>query len=179
MTLKELSRSTGLSEAYLSRVENGKSVISISGLGKVAEALGVGMGTFFEASEAAAPLIIRRAGEGKKIRFRTRQGIKARLLADGKKDKLMEPLWLDVSSLKTPMPLKGHSGQEFIYIISGTCRFRYAQQELELNEGDSIYFDASIDHGLVAIPGTAAEAVSVVTSREYHFHGNIDKLIDK
>jgi len=179
MTLKTLGDASGLSDTYLSRVENGKTAISIANLSKVATALGVDLSTFFDSPESTAPLIVRRAGDGKKIRFRTRYGIRARLLAEEKRDKLMEPIWLDISSAKKEMPLQSHSGQEFIHILKGRCRFRFAKQTLELNEGDSVYFDSNVDHAAIAIPGVECQAITVVTSRDYHFHGDIVKLLDE
>ncbi len=179
MTLKTLGDASGLSDAYLSRVENGKTAINIANLSKVAHALGVELGGFFESEQKDAPLVLRRAGEGKKIRFRSRHGIKARLLADEKRDKLMEPIWLDISSAKKEMPMQSHSGQEFIYIIKGRCRFKYAKELIELTEGDSILFNSRVDHAAIAIPGEECQAITVVTSRDYHFHGDIVRLLDE
>ena len=179
MTLKALGEASGLSDAYLSRVENGKTAINIANLSKVAHALGVELSVFFESEQKNAPLVLRRAGEGKKIRFRSRYGIKARLLADDKRDKLMEPIWLDISSARKEMPLQSHSGQEFIYIIKGRCRFKYAKELIELTEGDSILFNSNVDHAAIAIPGAECQAITVVTSRDYHFHGDIVRLLDE
>ena len=38
------------------------------------------------------------------------------------------------------------SGYEFKYMLSGTCHFSVNDDLLELEEGDSIYFDASVQH---------------------------------
>jgi transcriptional regulator with XRE-family HTH domain len=179
MTLKTLGELTGLSDAYLSRVENGKTAISIGNLGKVALALGVQVGVFFESASQSQPFILKRAGEGKRIRFRSRQGIQGRLLAENKENKLMEPIWLDVAAAKVEMPLQSHSGQEFMYIVNGKCTFRYGKEQIELREGDSIYFDSDVDHAAIAIVGEPCEAITVVTSRDYHFHGNIVRLLDE
>lgn len=179
LTLKLLSESTGLSDAYLSRVENGKTAISIGNLGKVAQALGVEVGVFFESSHEAPPLIVKRAGEGKRIRFRSQKGIKGRLLADEKHNKLMEPIWLDVAAAKIAMPMQSHSGQEFLFIVNGRCDFKYGKERVTLSTGDSIYFDSDVDHAAIAIPGEPCEAITVVTSRDYHFHGNIVRLLDE
>lgn len=179
LTLRKLGEASGLSEAYLSRVENGKTAINIANLSKVAHALGAELSAFFETSEANPPLTICRAGEGKKIRFRSRFGIRARLLAENKRDKLMEPIWLDISSAKKEIPLQSHSGQEFIYILKGRCRFSYAKELIQLDEGDSILFDSNVDHAAIAIPGAECKAITVVTSRDYHFHGDIVRLLDE
>lgn len=179
MTLKTLGEAAGLSGAYLSRVENGKTAINIANLSKVAHALGVELAAFFESEQRNTPLVLKRAGEGKRIRFRSRHGIKARLLADDKRDKLMEPIWLDISSAKKDTPLQSHSGQEFIYVLKGSFRLSYAKELIKLNEGDSILFDSHVDHAALAIPGVDCQAITVVTSRDYHFHGDIVRLLDE
>jgi len=51
MTLKVLGQASGLSDAYLSRVENGKTAINIANLSKVAHALGVELSAFFESEK--------------------------------------------------------------------------------------------------------------------------------
>ena len=179
LTLKALGKACGLSDTYLSRVENGKTAINIANLSKVGQALGVELGVFFESEKNSPPLTICRAGKGKRIRFRTRYGIKARLLSEEKRDKLMEPIWLDISSTEKDMPLQSHSGQEFIYILEGSCRFSYGKELIELNKGDSILFDSTVDHAAIAIPDVKCQAITVVTSKDYHFHGDIVRLLDE
>jgi mannose-6-phosphate isomerase-like protein (cupin superfamily) len=43
-----------------------------------------------------------------------------------------------------------HDGQEFEYILSGSLRFVYDGHEENLIAGDSVYFDASKPHGMIA-----------------------------
>ena len=179
LTLRALGNASGLSDAYLSRVENGKTAINIANLSRLAEALGVEVSACFESEKVAAPLTICRAGEGRKMRFRSPRGVQVQLLAEGKKDKLMEPIWVDLSAAgEDPVP-QSHSGQEFMHILRGRCRFHFARQVWDLGEGDSVYFDSEVDHAAVAVPGTPCHAIAVVTSRDYHFHGNIMRLLDE
>ena len=39
-----------------------------------------------------------------------------------------------------------HDGEEFIYVLEGHLGLRVGKARYELEEGDSIYFDSSIEH---------------------------------
>ncbi len=49
--------------------------------------------------------------------------------------------------------LNSHDGQEFDYILEGIMQLNIGGKELIMTEGDSIYFDSSIPHGMKAISG--------------------------
>lgn len=55
----------------------------------------------------------------------------------------------------TPIPRNSHPGQEFNYVLEGTLKIMLNNQEVILNEGDSLYFDSSVVHGMQAIDKTA------------------------
>ena len=48
------------------------------------------------------------------------------------------------------IPQRGHGGQEFDYVLSGSLRFRIGDHETVLDAGDSIYYDATVPHGMAA-----------------------------
>src|SRR5688572_25320798 len=146
LTLRELAERTGLSDAYLNRVERQKTPINIANLEKVAAAFGVPLTNFFEPDEAQQPVVLTRAGGGHKVRFRGRKGFRVELLAHQKKGKLMEPLLVDLASAQHEVPLQSHPGQEFNYVVEGRCVFLFGKEKIELNTGDAVYFDASVPH---------------------------------
>ena len=41
-----------------------------------------------------------------------------------------------------------HEGQEFNMVLEGTMQLYIGGKTLTLNEGDSIYFDSSVPHGM-------------------------------
>lgn len=179
LTLRELSEHTGLSEAYLNRVERQKTPINIANLEKVANAFTVPLGSFFETDTARQPLIITRAGTGKKVRFRGRGGFRVELLADPKKGKLMEPLLVDLSSAREEVPLQSHPGQEFNYVVDGRCLFLFGKDRIELRIGDAVYFDASVPHVCRAVGRSVSRILAVVASSDYPLHGNIAVLLNR
>jgi len=41
-----------------------------------------------------------------------------------------------------------HTGEKLIYMLEGSAQFIYGDEKLLLEQGDHIYFDAEIPHGL-------------------------------
>lgn len=179
LTLREVAERTGLSDAYLNRVERQKTPINIANLEKVAAAFGVSLASFFDADAARQPLVVTRAGTGRKVRFRGRSGFRVELLADLKKGKLMEPLLVDLASARGKVPVQSHPGQEFNYVLEGRCTFSFGKERLELEAGDSVYFDASVPHVCQARGTGPARLVAIVASADYPLHGNIAVLLDE
>ncbi|MBE7539050.1 MAG: cupin domain-containing protein [Opitutaceae bacterium] len=179
LTLREVSERSGISAAYLNRVERQKTPINIANLEKLAAAFGVSLTSFFEANDGDSPLVVTRAGQGRKVRFRGRKGFRVELLAEDKKGKLLEPLLVDLSSAKSQVALQSHPGQEFNYVIEGRCVFIYGKERMELGAGDSVYFDAMVPHVCRAIAPTPTRMLAIVASRDYPLHGNISVLLDE
>lgn len=178
LTLRELGERTGLSDAYLNRVERQKTPINIANLEKVADAFGVSLASFFDSDAARQPLVVTRAGKGKPVRFRGRGGFRVHLLADPKKGKLMEPLLVDLSSARKEVPLQSHPGQEFNFVVEGRCLFLFGKDRIELEVGDAAYFDASVPHVCRALGKGPSRSLAVVASADYPLHGNIAVLLE-
>ncbi|HEU5078982.1 MAG TPA: cupin domain-containing protein [Opitutaceae bacterium] len=178
MTLRELAAKTGLSDAYLSRVENGRIAVTLASLEKLAEVFATPIATFFEEELKPSRLVICRRGKGQKVRFRGRSGTVSQLLAEEKHGKLMEPLIVDVSSATKPVEPLAHPGEEFNYVISGSCQFLFDGESHLLRQGDSVYFDATAPHAVHAIEDQECKLLAVVTSRDFQIHRNISKVLE-
>lgn len=177
LTLEQLATSAGMSQAYLSRVENHKVSLTIAGLEQLAAALDVPMAVFFEEDGRNLPIAHCLAGQGERRRFRGPDGFLFEMLAAAKKGKLMEPLIIEPQTARQPMPLQAHSGEEFNYVLSGECMLLYGDNRIHLREGDSAYYDASVPHAAHAIKGRPCKLLAVVSSRDYLFHGDLSRLL--
>lgn len=178
LTLRELAERTGLSDAYLNRVERQKTPINIANLEKVASAFDMPLANFFESDAARLPVVVTRAGGGRKVRFRGRKGFRVELLAHLKKGKLMEPLLVDLASAQHDVPLQSHPGQEFNFVIEGRCVFLFGKERIELKTGDAVYFDASVPHVCRALDRNPSRILAVAASSDYPLHGNIAVLLE-
>ncbi len=55
-----------------------------------------------------------------------------------------------------------HPGQEFDYVIQGAMKFYIHDNEIILNEGDSIFFDSQYHHAMEALNDKPAKFLAVV-----------------
>ena len=177
LTLKQLAQAAEISQAFLSRIENHKVSLTIAGLERLARALGVSMSAFFEEDDRTLPIAVCRAGRGEHGRLRGARGYAYETLAAAKSGKLMEPLIVDIASARQPVSLKTHSGDEFNYVLEGEYCLLYGKDEILLQEGDSVYYDASVPHAARSVPGKPCRLLVVVASRDYQFHGDLSTLL--
>lgn len=55
-----------------------------------------------------------------------------------------------------------HPGQEFNYVLKGTLLIVIDEKEFIMNKGDSLYFDASLPHGMKALGNEPAEFLAII-----------------
>ncbi len=58
--------------------------------------------------------------------------------------------------------LNSHPGQEFNYILEGRMNFNLNGKIMELNEGDSIYFDSGLPHGMIALDDKECKFLAII-----------------
>jgi len=92
--------------------------------------------------------------DGMGLPIRRRGGFEYNHLASNFKGKMAEPFLVSAPYIEAEqdaeIQVSTQEGQEFIYVISGSLRFRYEEHEENLIAGDSVYFDASKPHGISA-----------------------------
>ena len=63
---------------------------------------------------------------------------------------------------ETAINVNSHPGQEFNYILEGSLKVILGKHEIILNEGDSLFFDSTIDHGMQALNGEKAKFLAMI-----------------
>lgn len=156
VTLAEVADRAGLTKSTLSKIENGQTSSPISTLVAIAGALGVHLSEFFREEKSAPRYLLTRKGKGRSIvRDGTRLGYAYEALAADFPDKPLEPFLLTIS----PGDQEGtfrHSGQEFVYMLSGRVSFTVGDEVLTLQAGDSLYFDPTQTHKVHLLGKTPA-----------------------
>lgn len=61
-----------------------------------------------------------------------------------------------------PIHHSSHAGQEFALVLQGKLLLQLRDKDISLDEGDSIYFDASIPHGMKALGGMPVKFLTVI-----------------
>jgi transcriptional regulator with XRE-family HTH domain len=153
ITLERLAEMTGLTKGYLSRVERARKAPPYSTLNKIALALGVdaafllGEGlqvskdirlSFTKRNQRKVIKTVGSLSEGSLYRY----GYEA--LAADKLGKNMEPYLIEPSFEEDAV--FQHEGEEFLFVLEGKHEFIYDGEKYLMEEGDSVYFDASVPH---------------------------------
>ena len=166
LSQRQLAMDAGITKSYLSKIENSDSAPPVSTLVSLAQAFGVTMDAFF--SEEDTPCLytlVRKAKRQTMARQGTRFGYSYEPLAPKFPGRRMEPFILTVPA-EVETKKFHHSGQEFFIVLEGTLRFKIGTEELIMEEGDAIYFDASIPHAGSSADGRPLVCLMVIYSGE-------------
>ena len=154
LTLEEASKLTGLARSTLSKIENEQISPTFSAVTKLVNGLGIDIPQLFVAPKQKNTAIgrrdITRKGEGKLHPTTTYEH---ELLATELSGKKMIPYRTRICarSFEEYQEWIRHDGEEFMLVLSGQVLF-YSEhyQPVELNEGDSTYYDAGMGHAVVS-----------------------------
>jgi transcriptional regulator with XRE-family HTH domain len=166
MTLKTVSEETGLSLAMISRIENENISPSIESLSKMAKFFGVKISSLFIEKEENRKYEITRRDERKTITSvisekESRNGYFFESLSFRKKEKKMEPFLITLSERIQGVNTYRHDGESFIYVIKGAIELLLENRTITLEEGDSVYFDASVEFRLRSKQDTEVIALGI------------------
>ena len=156
LSCEEIAKATSIPTEVYERYESGEVDIPMSFLYEVAEKFGVEL---TELLTGDAPKLkvyqLVRAGEG--LDVERRAPYKYQSLAFNFQHKKSEIFTVVVPEKvgDAHVELNSHPGHEFNYVLEGTLMLTINGKELTLNEGDSLYFDASYAHGMQAVAGDA------------------------
>ena len=168
-TVTEMAEKTDVTEEIYLIYESGSVDIPFSFIHKCALAFDVEMMELLEGRSARlTSYTVTRKGGGQKTA--QEDGIDITNLAPKFRDKIAEPYWVryeyDPAQQNKPIHLATHSGQEFDLVISGKLKVQIGKHIEILNEGDSIYYDSSTPHGMIAVDGQDCVFCAVVLPGE-------------
>lgn len=176
MSLRELSKQSGLSIGFLSLVERGRSSPALTSLSNVAKALGVELSSFFPAEEEeqneaeetkqrVSPLpYVNRANDAAKLSIILSQRI-YKMLSPRIPGLVLEPIFVTVQPGDTIDEPYSHEGEEFAYVLSGELVFIVDGVEYRLGPGDSIHFRSTVSHTMRNDTDEPVQAIWVLTPR--------------
>ena len=164
-TPEELAKLTGVSTEDYLQLEKGETDFSFTFIYKCAKACDVEVVDILEGtSSTLKSFAITRKGEGLKII--KKKGVVYSNLAPKFKEKLAEPFLVKFPYLEeeqnTPIKLNSHNGQEFDVIVKGSLKVQVGSHVDILNEGDSIFYNSLIPHGMIAVSEGGCEFHAVV-----------------
>lgn len=158
LTLKQVADISGLSIGFISQVERGLTDPSLASLKKLVSALGMNLSDLFVQSAEVVHVV--RKGHGSKLALSS--SVICELLAPSF-TKQMEPVLKHIMPNSESGILDPHTGEEFVWIISGMLEIVVGQEVYSLSAGDSIYFQSSVNHGWKNSLDKTCEALWIVT----------------
>ena len=164
-----MAKLTGVSREEYAACEDGTHDLSFAFIYRCALAFKVGVTDIIEGvSSTLKNYTVTKKGEGQKID--QAHGMTYYNLASAFKNRVAEPLYVncvyDEAAEQKDIELTTHTGQECDIVIKGTLKVQVGAHSEILREGDSIYFDSSIPHGMIAIGGKNCEFYAIVLNGE-------------
>lgn len=158
LTLQELAVRTGLSRAYLSRLESGGRQASILVALMLSRIFRVTLASLFEIPAPETPCTVIRAAAAVE---NTAKGLKFAALSDPSRLFNVQPMRVKVSPSRHGNEHYSHEGIEWLYVLHGKLALSIAGNIYELDEGDAAHFESHLPHRLMAREGREAEALVV------------------
>jgi transcriptional regulator with XRE-family HTH domain len=147
MTLQQISTLTGLSKGLLSKVENCIVSPPIGTLAKLATALEVPIGEFFETDDMDAGSVYFSKSKRKLVQGRRSQlNYGYELLVPGRKHRDMQAMIVTLDGKKCKFALQEHPGEQFILMLDGAMEYVVGDKTYKVQPEDCLYFDARIPH---------------------------------
>lgn len=165
----QMAQKTEVTEEQYVAFEEGKADLPFSFLHKCALTFGIDMKELLEGSTAKlVSYTVTRKGAA--TQAAKEEGIDIRNLAPSFRSKLAEPYYVtyeySAKQQSEPIHLSKHSGQEFDLILKGKLKIQIGDHIEILEEGDSIYYNSSTPHGMIAVDGSSCQFLAVVMSGE-------------
>ncbi len=163
VSLENLATETGFTKGYLSKVEKSPKAPPVSTLGNIARALGVTISSLLGEEALASTICVIKKDERSLVERRgSSSEYSYEALAYKFNNKMMEPFILTLPMNPKKRMRYQHEGQEILFVLEGTMKFRHGNDELIAEEGDCIYFDSSTPHFGESVGDKAAKCFMVI-----------------
>ncbi len=165
ITQEEMAKKTEVSVENYRAYETAELDLPFSFIHKCALSFGIELNELLQGSSAKlSSYTLTRKGEGRETA--KEEGIEIENLAPMFRKKIAEPYYVryeyNADLQNKPINLTTHSGQEFDYIMSGSLKIQIGDNVEVLREGDSIYYNSSTPHGMIAVNGEDCLFLAVV-----------------
>ncbi len=151
LTLQSVTNEIGFSAALLSQIENNNVSPPIATLSKLAKFYDVRISSFFIENGESPRYEVIRTDERKTVSQvvspqGTDHGYFYESFSFKMQDKKMSSFLITLSGTVNDGNTYSHEGEAFIYVLKGSCEILLDNRKITLEEGDSLYFDTSLEH---------------------------------
>lgn len=164
-TTYEMAAKTDVSNEEYVLCESGSSDLNFAFIYRCALALNVDVTDIIEGhSPTLKSFTVTRAGAGQEIA--NAHGMTYYNLAYAFQNRIAEPLYVksayNADAEKKDIELTTHDGQELDIVIDGHLLVQVGEHRTTLGPGDSIYFNSSTPHGMIAVSGEDCNFYAIV-----------------
>lgn len=159
----DLARDLGISLQTYQEYEGGAADIPVGILYKLAHYFKMEFSALLTGEEPRLhTYCLTRKGKG--VSVERRQDYKYQSLAFNFIHKKAEPFLVTVAPEpeNAPVHFNSHPGQEFDYVLEGRLQIVLDGHEVVLDEGDSLFYDSGLDHGMKALGGQPARFLAII-----------------
>lgn len=150
MGLKQLAEHTGLSAAMLSRLENGRLLPTLPTLTRICLVFNVGLDYFFTDPRKRHVVAVSRKSERRRLPADPKAPVAAwhfESLDFRANERKLQGFLAQFHPIPADKAMAHHHpGAELLYIIRGKLEMQIGSEMIELETGDSVYFDAMQKH---------------------------------
>ena len=164
MTVTSLAECAGKSAGMISRIENGQVSPSLGTLDSIARALSVPVMALLAHESGKADVYHLKTGGGIPSRRITPSHAHEYLLLgkhSGPGGSFEAARVRIIRDEAGELPRYQHDGHVFLTMTSGSARYSCGDAEFELAPGDTLSFDAKLEHGVVEIESPEIEFITV------------------
>lgn len=163
LSIEDVAGVCDISPAQYLDLESGTIDISVSVLHRISQAYGVELTTLMFGDEPKmSSYFVTRNGRG--ISVERTKAYKYQSLAAGFSKRKADPFMVTVHPKPDDEPIyqNSHAGQEYNYVISGRMHIQINGKDIILEEGDSIYFNSELPHGMKALDGKEVKFLAII-----------------
>ena len=168
-SIQDMADKLEMAEDNYSLYETGTVDLPFTFIHKCAQIFGVEITVLLEGHSAKlSGYTVTRKSKG--LVTASEDGITIQDLAPMFRKKLATPYWVTYEYSRElqdqPIHTTTHDGQEFDLVLKGSMRIKIGDHEEVLREGDSIFYNSSVPHGMIAIDGHDCVFLSMIMASD-------------
>jgi mannose-6-phosphate isomerase-like protein (cupin superfamily)/DNA-binding transcriptional regulator YiaG len=154
ISLEQFSIISGIDKDKVKDIEDQRILPDLGTIVKLSKALRIGTSFLLGEKSGYSYSVMRKQDRQNIQRFSTgstdRPNYQYQSLASGIKDRHMETFLVTLTPDTGKVALSNHDGEEFLVVMEGAIRVVLGNKEEMLQEGDSIYYLATIPHCVIS-----------------------------
>ncbi len=154
LTLQDIADRAGVTKGLISQIENSRTIPSLLVLIQIIKALEVDLDSFFTElglHSKEAPIIVQRKSDYEKFEKEPASGYEYfRIFTKKVKQSTIDIVLLEIQP-GSKRDFVQTDAFEYKFIISGSVKYIFRDQEVNLEAGDSMLFDGRLEHNPVNI----------------------------